>query len=113
MRIDRLKRKRTRFIAARRGASGVVVAVIVAKPDNATPSPLGFLWNLSHSGGDVLPIAARPVLSFFDDQGDQAGGSMKNLFQREAVEEVISRIDKLRPATQRQWGKMDVAQMLA
>jgi hypothetical protein len=38
---------------------------------------------------------------------------MKNLFQREAVEEVISRIDKLRPATQRQWGKMDVAQMLA
>jgi hypothetical protein len=38
---------------------------------------------------------------------------MKNLFQREAVDEVIARIDVLQPATQRQWGKMDVAQMLA
>lgn len=38
---------------------------------------------------------------------------MKNLFQREAVDEVIARIDKLQPATQRQWGKMDVAQMMA
>jgi hypothetical protein len=38
---------------------------------------------------------------------------MKNLFEREAVEEVCSRIDKLQPAMQRQWGKMDVAQMMA
>lgn len=38
---------------------------------------------------------------------------MKNLFQREAVDEVISRIDTLQPATQRLWGKMDVAQMMA
>jgi hypothetical protein len=38
---------------------------------------------------------------------------MKNLFEREAVEEIISRIDKLQPASQRQWGKMDVAQMMA
>jgi hypothetical protein len=38
---------------------------------------------------------------------------MKNLFEREAVDEVISRIDKLQPAVQRQWGKMDVAQMMA
>src|SRR5579864_5187817 len=38
---------------------------------------------------------------------------MKNLFEKEAVDEVISRIDKLQPATQRQWGKMDVAQMMA
>jgi Protein of unknown function (DUF1569) len=38
---------------------------------------------------------------------------MKNLFERETVDEVIVRIDKLQPATQRQWGKMDVAQMLA
>jgi hypothetical protein len=38
---------------------------------------------------------------------------MKNLFEREAVDEVISRIDKLQPAEQRQWGKMDVAQMMA
>lgn len=38
---------------------------------------------------------------------------MKNLFEREAVDEVISRIDKLQPSSPRQWGKMDVAQMLA
>lgn len=38
---------------------------------------------------------------------------MKNLFQPEAVEDLISRIDKLQPASTRQWGKMDVAQMMA
>jgi len=38
---------------------------------------------------------------------------MKNLFQPEAVDEAILRIDKLQPAAQRQWGKMDVAQMMA
>jgi hypothetical protein len=38
---------------------------------------------------------------------------MKNLFQPEAVDEVISRVDTLQPATQRLWGKMDVAQMMA
>ena len=38
---------------------------------------------------------------------------MKNLFQPDAVDEVISRIDKLQPTSQRQWGKMDVAQMMA
>jgi hypothetical protein len=38
---------------------------------------------------------------------------MRNLFQPEAVDEVIARVDKLQPATQRQWGKMDVAQMMA
>ena len=38
---------------------------------------------------------------------------MKNLFQPDAVSEVISRIDRLQPATQHQWGKMDVAQMMA
>ena len=38
---------------------------------------------------------------------------MKNLFEREAVDEVISRIDQLQPAVPRQWGKMDVAQMMA
>ena len=38
---------------------------------------------------------------------------MKNLFQKEAVDEVISRIDTLQPTAQRQWGKMDVAQMMA
>jgi Protein of unknown function (DUF1569) len=39
--------------------------------------------------------------------------SMRNLFQPDAVNDVISRIDKLQPTTQRQWGKMDVAQMMA
>jgi transposase InsO family protein len=38
---------------------------------------------------------------------------MKNLFERESVEEIISRIDKLQPAAERRWGKMDVAQMMA
>ena len=38
---------------------------------------------------------------------------MKNLFQPDAVNEVVSRIDKLQPTAQRQWGKMDVAQMMA
>lgn len=38
---------------------------------------------------------------------------MNNLFAPSAVEEVLTRIDGLGPATQRQWGKMDVAQMLA
>jgi len=38
---------------------------------------------------------------------------MRSLFEKEAVDEVCSRIDRLQPAMQRQWGKMDVAQMLA
>ena len=38
---------------------------------------------------------------------------MKNLFEPVAVNEVISRIDRLQPTTQRQWGKMDAAQMMA
>ena len=38
---------------------------------------------------------------------------MQNLFQPETVNQVIARIDKLQPATQHQWGKMDVAQMMA
>jgi len=38
---------------------------------------------------------------------------MKNLFEPDATEEVISRIDKLQANSPRQWGKMDVAQMMA
>ncbi len=38
---------------------------------------------------------------------------MKNLFEKETVEEVLERIDRLQPDSQRQWGKMDVAQMMA
>ena len=41
------------------------------------------------------------------------GKSMKNLFQPEAVDEVMARIGTLQPATPRVWGKMDVAQMMA
>ncbi len=38
---------------------------------------------------------------------------MKNLFNLQDSREVLERIDKLTPQTQRLWGKMDVAQMLA
>ena len=38
---------------------------------------------------------------------------MKGLFQKETVDEIVARIDKLQPASPRQWGKMDVAQMMA
>ncbi|HTR23798.1 MAG TPA: DUF1569 domain-containing protein [Terriglobales bacterium] len=38
---------------------------------------------------------------------------MKNLFEQVTVQEVVARIDSLQPAAVRQWGKMDVAQMMA
>jgi hypothetical protein len=38
---------------------------------------------------------------------------MNNLFQPSDVAEIITRIDKLQPNTQRLWGKMDATQMLA
>ena len=38
---------------------------------------------------------------------------MKNLFEPGAVQEVMSRIEQLKPSSLRQWGKMDVAQMMA
>ena len=38
---------------------------------------------------------------------------MKTLFQKEVVDDVISRIDQLQPTSPRLWGKMDVAQMMA
>jgi hypothetical protein len=38
---------------------------------------------------------------------------MKSLFQRETLDEVMARIEQLRPTSQREWGKMDVAQMMA
>lgn len=37
---------------------------------------------------------------------------MKSLFNTEAHAEILSRIDKLSESTQRQWGKMEVGQML-
>jgi hypothetical protein len=38
---------------------------------------------------------------------------MQNLFQPSTIDELMTRLDKLEPASPRQWGKMDVAQMLA
>lgn len=38
---------------------------------------------------------------------------MKNLFQPEALSEVKQRLDKLKPTSNKLWGKMEVAQMLA
>ncbi len=38
---------------------------------------------------------------------------MKNLFEQSTLDEVLARIDELQPASPRQWGKMDVAQMMA
>ena len=38
---------------------------------------------------------------------------MKTLYEKDSADEVLSRIDRLQPAMQRQWGKMDVAQMMA
>lgn len=38
---------------------------------------------------------------------------MKNIFEQAVSNEVIDRINRLSPTTQRLWGKMSVAQMLA
>jgi len=38
---------------------------------------------------------------------------MKNLFDKETYSEITNRINSLTPETQRAWGKMNVAQMLA
>lgn len=38
---------------------------------------------------------------------------IKNLFEAAVKQEIINRINKLTPESQRQWGKMNVSQMLA
>lgn len=38
---------------------------------------------------------------------------MKNIFDKKVTAELLERIEKLTPETQAQWGKMNVAQMLA
>jgi Protein of unknown function (DUF1569) len=38
---------------------------------------------------------------------------MKNLFEQSTADEVTARIEQLSPGSQRQWGKMEVAQMMA
>ena len=57
----------------------------------------------------------RPSLDaiIFDPAAESEVILMKNLFQPDAVDELISRVDQLQPTAQRQWGKMDAAQMMA
>lgn len=38
---------------------------------------------------------------------------MKNLFDKDTYTEIINRVNALTPQSQRQWGKMNVSQMLA
>src|SRR5688500_7649607 len=38
---------------------------------------------------------------------------VKNLFDEQVKRDIVDRINKLTPVSQRKWGKMDVAQMLA
>lgn len=38
---------------------------------------------------------------------------MKSLFGKDTYNEIIQRLNKLTPQSQRQWGKMEVAQMMA
>ena len=38
---------------------------------------------------------------------------VKDLFEAEVKQEILDRVNMLRPAIQRKWGKMDVAQMMA
>lgn len=38
---------------------------------------------------------------------------MKSLFDRAVYEEIVTRINQLNPQSQRRWGKMEAAQMLA
>lgn len=39
--------------------------------------------------------------------------ALPNIFTKDVSDEIIGRINKLTPESQRQWGKMDVAKMLA
>jgi len=38
---------------------------------------------------------------------------MKNIFENDIMNEIINRINNLTPSSKRQWGKMEVSQMLA
>ena len=38
---------------------------------------------------------------------------MKTLYEKDTADELIGRIDRLQSVSERQWGKMDVAQMMA
>lgn len=38
---------------------------------------------------------------------------MRNIFEQQVMDEIIDRINNLTPSSKRQWGKMEVSQMLA
>ena len=69
-----------------------------------------FCYNAIRAQRRVTRSAARDCRAH---KGANRLGETKNLFEQETVDDVISRIDKLQPTSQRQWGKMDVAQMMA
>jgi hypothetical protein len=54
-------------------------------------------------------------LSWWYHFGPNSGAryAMKNLFERDAVDEVVTRIGTLEATSARQWGKMNAAQMMA
>ncbi len=66
-------------------------------------------------GNGKAPRQNRPiVLSCYDFERERCEvAAMRTLFEKEAVDEICGRIDKLQPAVQKQWGKMNVAQMMA
>ena len=64
----------------------------------------------NEGGGYGVSATAEKLHKFRASSGKDC---MKNLFQADAVEEVMARIERLSPSSQPQWGKMDVAQMLA
>ena len=38
---------------------------------------------------------------------------IKNIFEKQVVEEILTRLEKLKPSTPHLWGKMNASQMLA
>src|SRR5579864_8300205 len=118
MRTERPRRKRTLFILGSAWCAGDCCGC--AAVGNADSSRLAWVFIGAKRPNCTLSLPRflkefllAAMLLFSTILGSQLGGSMKNLFQREAVDELIARIDQLHPATQRQWGKMDVAQMMA
>src|SRR5258706_6032244 len=111
MKTERPSRIRTPFIPRARGASRRKASLRAQAQSNPIPSPPVFR-NLTWRRLRLLLPPGKMVLSFspFSPRGPS---KMQNLFQPEAVSEVIARVDKLHPGSQREWGKMDVAQMMA
>src|ERR1700722_5244322 len=66
-----------------------------------------------HASGYVYEVTTIGSVPGCTPKSYDLSASMKTLFQAEAVEEVISRIEKLQPTTKHEWGKMDPAQMMA